>query len=341
MSDTRALRTAARHGLPGAEEVTIEVAPVDTERLLARARRDRLAPLLHAAVSEGVVQVPTRTEADLVDLWHEQLVGCVIVESVLVGAANVLDEAGVEWRLSKGSALAHLDYPDPSLRTFGDVDILVHPRSWDAAERALRSDGWRREVPELAAGFDDAFGKGATLVNADSLEIDLHRRLAVGSFGVRLATESLFTDPAVIEIAGTSVRTPSTSGRLLHACFHAALGGFREFRAHRDVAQLVLVTAADWRQTVEVAERSQVDTVVARAIRDTWQVLDLDIDHPAVRWARGRRIGRRDAATLRIFTQERSFRQQALTAVPDLIGRGAMRYLTALVRQPGRRPSLT
>src|SRR5205085_11883003 len=64
------------------------------------------------------------------------------------------------------------------------------------------------------------------------------------------------------------------SGRLLHACFHAALGGFRGLRAFRDVAQLILVTGADWETTFAVARRWRAEAVVVRAITESWERLD-------------------------------------------------------------------
>ena len=51
-------------------------------------------------------------------------------------------------------------------------------------------------------------------------------------------------------------------------------------------------------------------------------------------------IGRLDAAVLEVFGREQSYRRQALTAVPDLVGRGAARYLGALTRNSARRRPL-
>ena len=258
------------------------------------------------------------------------------VEALAVRAARTLDAAGVTWRLTKGPALAHLDYPDPALRPFGDVDVVVHPASWVPALDALVAAGGRREAAELAPGFDARFGKGATITTAEELEVDLHRRLAIGRFGVRLPTEALFTDVEIVTLGGRAVPALDGSSRLLHACYHAALGGFRHLRAHRDVAQLLLVTGVDWRSTVAVAERFRVAAVVARAIDDAWKALDLAVAHPAHAWARATPIGRADAKALAVFAAERPFHDQAVTAVPVLVGRGAAAYAWALARQPGR-----
>src|SRR5690606_19262159 len=124
--------------------------------------------------------------------------------------------------------------------------------------------GYRRPLPEQSPGFDRRFGKGATVVSPEQLEVDLHRRLAIGRFGVRLPTDVLFEEPGFerpdpLPLAGRTLPALGPPARLLHACYHAALGGFRHVRVHRDIAQLLLVSDAAWPVTVELAARHRVD----------------------------------------------------------------------------------
>lgn len=335
----RVLAAAAATGLPGTEDREPMAVPAEVvDDLLRVARMDRLAGLLSVAILDGVLIAPETAALAIREAWHEQLRATVLVEALAVETAALLADAGVTWRLLKGSALAHLDYPDPSIRPFGDVDVLIHPDSWGRALAALADAGWRRDVPELGPGFDARYGKGATLTNEDGLELDVHRRLAVGRFGLRLPGEALFAGAATVAVGDRVLPVLAAPDRLLHACFHASLGGFREFRAHRDVAQLLLVTAADWETTVETAARWRVEAVAARAIADAFRILGPDLTHPALDWARAQRIRRTDAYVLDLFAAERPYRRQALTAVPDLAGRGAVRYLWLLIRQPGPGP---
>ena len=82
-------------------------------------------------------------------------------------------------------------YADPALRSFGDVDILVGGADFDAAVGALAALGFRRRFVEPRPGFDARFSKGACLERADGLEIDLHRTLAPGPFGMLLGLTDL------------------------------------------------------------------------------------------------------------------------------------------------------
>ncbi|KAB7743345.1 hypothetical protein GA707_14705 [Nostocoides sp. F2B08] len=331
-----ALVVASRHGIP-VHSRTGDITDGEADRLIHVIRRDRLAGYMATAIAEGAVAAPADFAAAVVDAWHNQLIAAVDLERLLIGVARALDGAGVEWRLTKGPALAHLDFPDPSLRTFGDVDVLIHPDSWDRAVAALAGIGWTRDALEVSPGFDGRFGKGVTLTNTDSLEVDLHRRLAIGRFGLRLDTRALFEGGDEFVLAGRRIPALSGPNRLLHGCFHAALGGWRELRAFRDVAQLMLVSEVDWQQTIATAERFKVQAVVASALIETWDRLELELHHDALTWARGQRIGRLDAHALGVFAREEPFRMQAMTALPVLVGRGALRYAWDLGLKPGRR----
>lgn len=83
--------------------------------------------------------------------------------------ADMLEEAGVCWVLLKGFAAA-IYYPNPSLRTMGDMDILIAPEDFDKAEQQLETAGFIRSHPEWEKedGRHISYHKG-------SFEVELHR----------------------------------------------------------------------------------------------------------------------------------------------------------------------
>ena len=335
MPDPPALQVAARFGLVPHEGPPAVLTADTDKRWQMIARIDRLGGLLRSAIDAGDIVADDRAVERVTDIWQQQLIASVVVEALVVRTAEILDDAGITWRLTKGAAVAHLDYPDPALRPFGDADVLVHPAHWDRAIEALTSSGCRRQVSEVQPGWDNRFGKGATLNSPEGLEIDLHRRFAIGRFGVRSRMEDLYGDGDSITLAGRAIPTLDGPGRLLHSCHHAALGGFRHYRAHRDVAQQLLVTQVDWRAAVDLATSWRVQAVVARAITDTWRVLGLKINHPAHAWATSTRISPLDRRALDVFAAEKAFRHQALTAIGAMPWRDLPAYLSPLAGRPG------
>jgi hypothetical protein len=333
------LVAAARYGL-GQCPAPVVLDASGADEVFARARFHHLSGFLATAVVAGVVT----TDDDAVwsrlwQQWHDELLTCVRLEALAVRTADLLDNAGIRWRLTKGPALAHLDYPDPAVRTFGDVDLVVHPSDWSAAFRLLSAHGYRRGAPTLPGGYDDRYGKGATLTSPDGLEVDLHRRFAVGRFGVTAKLEALFESSDTILLAGRQVPVLDPAGRLLHACFHAALGGFRGLRAFCDVAQLILGSGADWGATFHIARNWRAEAVVASAIVEAWGRLQLDTDHPAYARATSTSMSRLDRRVLELFAREAPFRAQAMSAVRRLPPYEIPRYLWSLGHPKRRRPT--
>lgn len=73
-------------------------------------------------------------QASLMDM-HQSVQHDIALESV----SAVLDEAKIPYVLLKGAALRHL-YPDFSLRTSSDIDVLVHETDLDRAVTVLERD---------------------------------------------------------------------------------------------------------------------------------------------------------------------------------------------------------
>jgi hypothetical protein len=77
---------------------------------------------------------------------REVLAGAAVADEIqrrdVIRTAAALAEAGIDALVLKGAAWAHLLYADPALRPRVDTDILIEPRSRDAADRVLRALGY-------------------------------------------------------------------------------------------------------------------------------------------------------------------------------------------------------
>jgi hypothetical protein len=333
-SVARALVAAARLGLPGCEQDAIVDLPPDyASELVARARFDHLTGLLGHAVHAGAIQFAESRSADILEQsWRSELTTCVQLEQVALSVAESFGEAEVRWRLTKGPALAHLDYPDPSQRTFGDFDAVIHPADWDRAVGALEHARYRRDSTPLTGDYDRRYGKGATFRSPAGHEVDLHMRFAIGRFAVQSRPEELFDRSEPLILAGRTMPALAEPDRLLHACYHAVLGGFRRLRAFRDVAQLLLVKQADWRAAFTVARGWKGEAVVATAVVETWRRLGLDAIHPAYEAGRRFAIPAGDARAIRVFQATSGFGERVMTALPVLPRRQVPRFVWSLAR---------
>ena len=303
--------------------------------LLARTGNQRLTGFLLLAVRDGAI--PTRPgQAEQAATAHRDAMASVLLlERLLLDTVALLDGAGIAWRVLKGSSAAHLDYPDPELRAFGDVDLLVRSEQFDEAVLVLGGAGHSRRYPQPRPGFDRRFSKGASFVTREGSELDVHRSFAMGPFGLTMKLADLWARQSTYRIGGVELGALAREERFLHACFHASLGDNPpRLLALRDVAQTLLGGELDVHLARALAASWQADSVLARAVQLTCRAFGIDVAvSPLAAWATAYQPDRRARRALAAYTDPTggySARSLAgLRAVPGLRDKGA--YLRALV----------
>jgi hypothetical protein len=253
-------------------------------RLADGVRDQRLEGLLAAAVSTGALPVDGAQHDSVRDLARGRAQVDLSIERETVKVSQTLGRAGVHHRVLKGPASAHRFYPDPSWRGFGDVDLLIDNADWYRAVEVLEELGARRIVPEIRPGFDRKFGKDATLVSAAGMEIDLHRTLVFGPYGLWVDLTSLLARAAdTITVAGSHLPVLDAEAAFVHACYNAVLADDPpRLIAVRDVIQIAVGEAIDGKKTHELAEAWRASGVVSRAIRLVARCLNVDLSATSV-----------------------------------------------------------
>ncbi|MGH2785240.1 MAG: nucleotidyltransferase family protein [Actinomycetota bacterium] len=311
MLETAAARALTRRiaafGIDG-EEREIAVAGRDGRRILAHISAERLSGIASAAAHAGMLDFEDRYTADLHAMHADDMAWTLALERALLAIADEASRTGVEFIVLKGPALAHRFYPDPSWRAFTDIDLLVRTDDWRRACEVLERTGFRRERPEPRSGFDERFGKAAVHVDAGGLNVDLHRTLVLGSFGVWMDPEELFERTVPFTVAGVPLRRLDDTAMMLHACVHAALG-FKDplLMPLRDLAQVATLGDIDWVELGEWAGRWKLNGVAGHAFDEAQRLLGFE--PPAeVAAVRAGPVGRRERRALKAYTTDRRAR---------------------------------
>jgi hypothetical protein len=271
-------------------------------------RNERLGGLAVAALDAGALELPEPRRAKLVERHREELVRCLALEQTLLNLAVAFEDAGVEFIVLKGPALAHTVYPNPSWRPFIDIDLLVRTRDWGTACRVLEARGYSRRLPEPRPGFDVRFGKAAVHVTPEGYEVDLHRTLVVGPYGLWMQPDELFDRTEKFELAGRLLRRLDDTGLLFHACVHAALGQQTPFGQQlRDVRQVAAAGSIDVSTLEDWAERWHLRPVFRIAFEHETSAMGTTLPT----WLRTvvrRRDGRQDRRLLDAYATDRRSR---------------------------------
>lgn len=329
------LLAVAAYALPSGTR-TLPDRPIDEQRwpeVLRVARTHRLTGELLAAVHDQALPVTPAQARQAQAIHRSALVRVLHLEQALVAMVEQLSAEDIEVRVLKGPAVAKLDYQRPELRSFIDVDILVHPARIDRAVRYLVSSGFQRTLAEPRTGFDRQFDKGVTLRSTSGYELDLHRTFVLGPWGMRVAIEDLWDGGTGFEIGRRRMRALSGINRFLHACYHAALGNWPlRLGSLRDVAEMLPTAEREHHAVLQRASDWGVEAIVASAIHDTTRLLGLDVAGDLVAWAKRYVPTARDEAWLALHTHAgKTFTAQALATVPTIPGLAdKLRYLRAL-----------
>lgn len=294
---------------------------------------ERLVGFLASAIADGAFPVTAEQSRQSQRLHVTSMRVALVLEAMLLRVGDLFEARGIDYRVLKGSAYAHICYPAPSYRSFGDVDLLVRSHDFDAAVATLLTVGARRRYPEPRPGFDRRFSKGASFVLPDGLELDLHRTFVSGPYGLTIDLPSLFTTMTEFDIAGRSLAALGSEERFVHACFHAVLGhAVPRLLALRDVAQILLHEPLDTARVHAMAVSWQCEIVVAVAIVATWSRFELSDQVSLSIWAEGFEPSRDQLRLLNLYTgSTRSYAGQSIAAVRAIPGmRNKLSYVQAI-----------
>jgi hypothetical protein len=193
-------------------------------------------------------------------------------------AAEVLaafDEAGVDALLLKGRGLATLLYGPGEYRAFVDVDVLVAPARFRAAEDALLSLGY--VDTETGRGIDDiggvvhahAWARIAPRPNGNP-PIDLHRWLPGCRADPAVVWDALLAHRAWIELGGRQAPVLDRAGQAMHLAIHAAQHGPAvEKHVHELELALALWPADVWDSASVLADQVGATGAFAAGLRLT------------------------------------------------------------------------
>jgi len=327
------IRWVAAFGLPEAAVGERTVASGVWPATLAWLGFQRLTGLGVAALEAGALRLGDAEAEQLLERHRGAMTVALQIERCLLDLAPRLESDGIDFLVLKGPAVARAFYPDPSWRSFGDLDLLVRTADWQAACVALAKAGFRRQLPEPRRGFDERFGKAATHIGPDGVQIDLHRTLALGPFGLWLEPDGLFEDTVSLSIGGRAFRRLDDTRALLHACMHAALGSRRvRLLPLRDVAQIAGIGRVDWSELDRLAGRWRLRVVVRRALDDVQTQLGVE-PPPLARRLLEAPIDRREQRAMAAYLTDRRNRGgtalSTLRAIPGVRSKAA--YLRALL----------
>jgi hypothetical protein len=223
-------------------------------------------------------QVPRQVTATAtVELWAATARWS-LAERELSRLVGALEEAGVPAVVVKGPAVAAY-YPEPALRTFGDLDLLVLMEQLGPAEAALNGLGYYCSKPGEWA-LDHHFHLPPMASDGDILTVDLHWRLDDPERVGCLPTADLWARSETWLIQGSRTARLDGVDQVLHLCRHAMVQHLGRLGL-QPLCDLVLITgsweAAEWQTLVQRAEEYRLQRAVGFALLLAQSALEMEL----------------------------------------------------------------
>jgi len=230
----------------------------------------RLIPVLCAYFSQQELMqlVGEKLTTRMLELNRLEIAQNLILERELQHVLHAFNEAHLTVLLFKGPALAYTFYPEPYLRTYHDIDVLIRPDDLPRAHELLLQKGYTF-YEEYRANVTDSKRTGYNYVLARpdcwfEIPIELHTAPHSSEIGTDFDVEALWRKAQHIEVLGESTLTMHPIDHLLYLCWHYRFHGFTRLLWLYDLVVLLRTAGPelDWNELVQTARCQRLATTL-------------------------------------------------------------------------------
>jgi hypothetical protein len=267
-----------------------------------------------------------------------------------------LARSGLDYMVLKGPAVAHMVYPDPFLRSFNDLDLMVREQDWALMHKALLEMGFRPErdqpeapprlVPQARLEHFQYWHTEPDLLIEMHYDDFLHAGLASRD------VEGFWQRAVWLDIGSARVKTLSLEDQLIYACAHAHHHSYTRLVSLTDIAFIVRDHAAqlDWDGLLRTVRSEEAQVAVYYSLYFLERLLGVDAPEDVLaavqpdsfrRWAHERYMPEGAVLSLQPmpeFCFSFYFRPFVRRLLPDLLVMGRrsdkLRYLLRLLAPP-------
>jgi hypothetical protein len=332
-------------GEPLVEQRLVPAGSLEWDRLAALAEAERLAPLLRAVLRSLPLPVPIldRLRAAWVAARRQHLSGLQQLSDVVLA----FESEGVAVIPLKGPVLAEALYPDPGLRPFTDLDLLIRRDDLPRALAILTTLGYRHLGAGRPLAHELAYAGAAAFVgpagSGGDLPLDLHWELVDhpgAGRGGAMDPREIWERAVRVETGGRPMLSLCPEDLLiylaLHLALHHALAGLAW---QLDLALFLrrYGAALDWDGVAERARRWRAAGALYFALRQVEGRLGASA--PPALLPRLRPRGPRSWLLERLLRRSDRQLERLDYLVPVLLmdgGSDLLRFLAAGVVPPGR-----
>lgn len=294
---------------------------VDWHRLLLLAEEHGVLGQLAAWLNnDGTVVAPTEIKKILLERRRAQNFPTLRLTAELFRLLEIFGKEGISALAIKGPVLASRAYADPSVRIYGDLDLLVRQRDIRRSTELMIASGYEAGVSLSAIDSGKIPGQYLFSKPDSKLLVELHNDSTLRYFPRPLPIEEFFARQVRVRIDSTEVPAPCVEDELVLICVHGAKHFWERLSWIADVAGLISQqTEIDWERAASTAKE-----VGAKHLLHTGLRLAADVLHAKLPEAISSRV-HEDTAAAKLATRVLRWLPAAGYAPPGLFERASFR----------------
>ncbi len=248
-------------------------AGLDWDYIFKISYRNAVFPLVYASLLKVAPScLPIDIRADVLDRLKRHTATNMLFVGHLFRIKSLFDSKNIPVLSFKGPLLSVQAYGDPTLRMFGDLDLLVQPKHLDDAISLLEEAGYQPLTTVSwfkRSSLVISRQKDVRFVDRDGQTIlELHWKLSGSHFGLPKEMNQLWERLELLDIAGTKLPNLSFNDLLIYLCLHGSRHSWERLSWICDVHHLLLSREKiDWASIFAESKGLGCENVVALGLR--------------------------------------------------------------------------
>ncbi len=226
---------------------------IDWDRFLLSVDRHKVAPLVYTNLRRFAWRsLPQSVRDKLSESYRSNTLRNMAIAAETARLTKLLETNGIPVLVLKGPALALLVYGNLSLRSAGDIDLLIAERKMDRAERLICEEGYRRTkdrfpLPDLKMLVKQLIHHRRYSRAVQGMTLELHWRLNRFQSLFDVDFDRIRERAQEVYIGSLPVHALATIDLLPYLLMHGANHGWKNLFWLCDVAQILSMNPGlDW-----------------------------------------------------------------------------------------------
>ena len=269
--------------------------------------------------------VPVEIRKELLESHRAQVFATLGMTAELFRLLELFAVQDIPALVVKGPVLAMQAYGDPTMRSYGDLDLLVRQRDIRRATESLEATGHQAAVPLSAIDAQRIPGQYLFANSDRNLLVELHNDFTLRYFPRRLPLDKLFERHILVGLDGHEAPTLAVEDHLVYICVHGATHFWGRLSWIADVAALVTRQAdVDWQKAMNTAKEMGAERMLHTGLRLASDLLQARLPDKVLK------IVQNDTGAAKLAAHAQNWLNPDSKTSPTLFERAAFR-----LRMPG------